>query len=189
MKSHRLLGVLIAAIGIVFSCTVNAASVYHLVCRGGSAGNTRLRIASFSDSGVLSTNVFYMFERYSGPASSIKSDGSHLLAGQCSWSTGLLARNQNYFLHEIQNSSVMTTVDFTPLDDNGMQTEIFSQSFIFPDRNDPNQNYLPSYTPRAATSSVNGSIFDSNMVFHIYVKILTDNSLQFSYLKSAMPLT
>lgn len=188
MKSHRLLGVLIAVIGIICSCTVNAASVYHLVCRGGSAGNTRMRIASFSESGIPRTNVFYMFERYPGPTSSIKTDGSHLLAGQCSWSTGLLAPNQNYFLHEIQNSNVMTIVDFTPLEDNGVQTELFSQSFVSPDRNDPNQNYLPEYTPRGLPSSVEGSIFDPQMIFHIYVKVLSDGSLLFSYLKSAAPL-
>jgi hypothetical protein len=129
-----------------------------------------------------------MFERYSGPASSIKSDGSHLLAGQCSWSTGLLTRNQNYFLHQIPNSSATTIVDFTPLDDNGMQTELFSQSFVFPDRNDSNQNYLPQYVPGSVSSSVAGSIFDPNMIFHFYVKVQSDGSLLFSYLKSAVAL-
>jgi len=181
---------LAAALGF---CASAHATVYHLVCRGSLSGNTAIITETFANSsGSPEAKVQYNFERYAGSASSIKKDGSHLAPGQCSWSQGLLGRDQTYFSQTIHHSQIFLHAYFVPTVNTSegpvpLEESDHANIELFPDTNDPNQAWLPSFATHSVATP-DGSILDQSMIFHIYVSINSDNSLQFSYLSSAVKL-
>ena len=180
------------AFAIFAFCTSANATLIHLVCRGGISGNTGLQVATMTDSdGTPLAKVQYTFERYTGSKSSVKADGSQLAPGQCSWSTGLLGSNQNYFKYTIHNANIYFQTYFVPTTTtvNGtlLQQSDHTNVVMFPDSDDPDQAWLPSFATYSTVTN-DGSILDPDMIFHIYVSINSDNSLQFHNLNSAVEM-
>lgn len=166
------------------------ATVYHLVCRGGVAGNNEIHVIMYPDAdGFAEAWIQYHFQPYPGPKSSVQTDGSELAPGQCSWSTGLLGKNQNYFVHIVDQTQINVSADFTPsIGSNNSQQTASPNIWITPDRNDPNQDYLPYFASNGSVAQGAGSIVDPDMIFHIYVSINSDGSFRFYKLSSVVKM-
>jgi len=189
MKTRRALSAVLAI--TTFGLCVSAhATVYHLICRGSISGNTNLTVEAFPDTGdTMGSWIHYRFQRYTGSKASVKSDGSHLAAGQCSWATNVLSSSYTYFNHTIHNSKIYLHASFAPtIGSEGLQQPASPNVWTAPDRSDPNQDYLPYFGSNAIVPQGEGSIVDPNYIFHIYVSINSDNVLEFYRLSSVVKL-
>jgi len=188
MKKNIFLKTFIMLVAIVM-CSNASATVYHLICRGGATGNTRLDFESFAaaSNGTGSfTYIAYIFERYTGAKATIKKDGSHLSPGQCSWATDVVRAPYNYFTHTIDNPGTGLLASVTPqVTGDQRQTSITTTATFIPNSADPDQAYLPLFSFNNPASEWSGSILDPQWVFHFYMKIRPeDGTLQFYSLSS-----
>ena len=189
MNSKRFFIHLFAIVTLGFGATANA-TVYHLICRGSISGNTNLTVEAFPDAdNTMGTWIHYQFQRYTGSKASVKSDGSHLAAGQCSWATNVLSSSHTYFNHTIHNSKIYLHASFAPtIGSEGLQQPASPNIWTAPDRSDPSQDYLPYFGSNAIVPQGEGSIVDPNYIFHFYVSINSDNVLEFYRLNSIVKL-
>ena len=190
MKAKISLLATLPIVSLLMAAPSYSATRYHLICRGSSAGNTSLHLENYPNpdqGGVMSTDVAYFFERYKGTKASVKTDGSHLSAGQCSWSTDVLSSAYSKMLYTIKTSKIQVVGVIQPTIDK--QLGVFKegslsdvQYWVF-DSGDPNQSFIPTVVNNMAVDGVKGSIFDETKTFHFYVTINPDDSLQLQYIK------
>jgi len=174
--------VLAAVCGLTAAAT-NAASVIHLICRGGVSEDTNFRVYSYAAGAGA---VYYDFTPYSGKKADVKRDGSHLAPGQCSWATDVLASKYHTMYYEIAPSEqqIDHSSQIRPYlnADNTITFDTFA--VIDRDDGDPNQAFIPHINgPKGVPDSVAGSILDPSMIFNFYVTIDPYNKLQLQYVK------
>src|SRR5690606_22467780 len=136
--------------------------------------NNSLFMYVASANGAPYAAVDYRFERYVGTKASVKTDGSHLAPGQCSWSTNVLASNYYRFTHTLKsNVTLLAWYDRSVTPDFNRRLVQDSaprwHTGLMVDRSDLNLSYLPS--SEFDEPDRRGTILDPSMIFHIYVSI------------------
>jgi len=147
-----------------------AASVIHLICRGGISGKNSLEYTAYSSAtGVVS----YNFTPYKGKKSDVKRDGSHLGPGECSWATDVLASKYNTLVYYTNGEQVLHDTYIQPSINDDGTVSYTTQTVLDPGlQDDPKQYFLPFInTADNSTDPLKGSILDDTMIFNFYVVI------------------
>lgn len=181
--TRKYIHIVLAAMCGLAAVTTNAASVIHLICRGGVSEDTHLSVYSYAAGAGA---VYYDFTPYQGKKADVKRDGSHLSPGQCSWATDVLASKYNTMYYEISpdKAQIDHTTEIRPYlnDDGSITFDTFA--IIDRDADDPNQAFIPFVNGPAGTpDSVKGSILDPDKIFNFYVTIDQYNRLELQYAK------
>jgi len=162
---------LVAALGITaLSGVASAATQYHLICRG--SPESRVTVASSRDfPGDMDVNL--LFDKYRGTKASVKTDGSHLAPGQCSWSTNVIAsvyESGVYYRTAATNLRISVDLKGGP---NDQHNTTFATISYDPVSSDANLLWLQN--PADIEADFNpGTIFDADVVWHMYVIILNN---------------
>jgi hypothetical protein len=167
---------LTAWIAVLFTAAAAPAMAqnYHAVCRGGA--EAAIHAHTFNLFGGV--KLRYTFEKYRGTKASVKTDGSHLGPGECSWSTNVMAAALKF---PIRAETTMDKLGFY-LDVAGStrasdENHRATASLFRYDEYDTDLAMLP-------TSMVDnqGTIYDPDAVFHLYLYI-ENNQLFLAYVR------
>jgi len=157
----------------------NATTIYHVVCRGGSVGNTSLSLDMWQQAPYdMRATLVYHFEPFLGPRSAISTtDRSYLSPGQCSFSTGVLSKSQNVFVHYLgSDPHVNLALDFTPTRANNIQdmNSMYINFNTIPSLMWSKYPYIPANGGGEGTDPalVAGTILDPNMIFDFGMQII-----------------
>jgi hypothetical protein len=168
---------------MLIAVSTHAASVIHLICRGGAAGNTYLNMTSYPD--INETEIDYSFAHYKGSSDNVNRDGSHLGPGECSWATAVLQSKYDTLVYYIKPGHTIQSNVVYPLADKKSKTINYSGFATWDaDASDPNQAFLPAINGYSQDmDEVTGTILDENMIFNFYVTIDKYNRLVLQYVK------
>jgi hypothetical protein len=159
---------LVAALGITaLSGEASAATQYHLICRG--SPESRVTLGSSRDfPGDMHINL--LFNKYRGTKASVKTDGSHLAPGQCSWSTNVIASVYGSgVLYQTAATNLRVSVDWKGGPNDQHNTTSASIAYD-PATSDANLLWLQNPSDVEAEQNP-GTIFDADVVWHMYVTI------------------
>ena len=162
---------LVALLGTAaLSGVASAAAQYHLICRG--TPEARVMIGSSRDfPGDIDVNL--EFSKYRGTKASVKTDGSHLAPGQCSWSTNVIAsvyESLVYYRTAASNLRISLDLHGGP---NDQYNNTFATIAYDPATSDANLLWLQNPSD-GETDPHLGTMFDSDVVWHMYVIILSN---------------
>jgi len=163
---------LVALLGTVaLSSVASAATQYHLICRG--SPDMRVMAVThpdFPDEIAITLQI----SKYRGTKASVKTDGSHLPPGQCSWSTNVIASSyESGVFYRTAASNLRISLDLWGGAGNDQYNNTFATLAYHPATSDTNLMWLQNPTDIDADRNV-GTIFDADMVFHMYVTIVTN---------------
>lgn len=176
MRLNRM-GILcsVALMGTVAAETASAASIYHGICRGGP-GTLQAISHNNEPNSVL---IEWHYKKYRGLRSSVRSNGSHLSPGECSWSTNIIASHHSSFIR--YRTFIDQLFFITTMADSVSMAKGFQHGTFFQDdkASDPNIAFLPN----PSASPEEGSIFDPGTTWHMHLSIDAQNTLNLEYIR------
>jgi len=170
--------VIVALLGTAaLSGTASAATQYHLMCRG--SPDTQVIVTSSIESpGKM--NISLQINKYRGTKASVKTDGSHLAPGECSWSTNVIASvyySLVYYLAPASDLRIFINAYGGPNDNRTWGSVAYA-----PETTDANLLWLGNISD-GVEDPTKGTLFDPDIVYHLYVAIQTNTFI----LKRAYP--
>jgi hypothetical protein len=163
----RLVCVVVSLMGV---SAVSAASLVHMVCRGG--GQMELR-AHTIDVAAGTIDTWFIFQAYAGPKSSVQTDGSHLAPGECSWSAGIITQGNVVTYSTTADQVALSITLKAPY----MQTGTYEGAFW---RLDSATDLNLRWVPLMLTAE--NSLLDPNAILHFNV-LVDGRSLRLSRMR------
>jgi hypothetical protein len=164
----------------IASAPASAATNIHTICRGGPVVIRGSSEDSGADAMYGAYKLFFTMKRFRGAKSDIRSDGSHLAPGECSWSAGIIPASWGTeFEYDTRVEALLwdMTIDGTddstsPIVTHGEmgQNPAFASDLVL------------QLLPMSARDDWRGTIMDPARVVHLYVQRI-DGRLVIKYRK------